>query len=418
MAREFEKNVRTESRQVRESEDSFGGWGVVEVLVRNRRPIIWYPLVIAVIVAVFSLLVPSSYVGEVTILPPDQDFQSMSLMNLPLAEFGMGGGMSLPFMATPSDILNHVLQSRRVLRAAVDSLRLDTLWQVPTAERAVDILRTAINVQVELTGLVRVQIIDDSPDRAAEIANVVVACADRINRSISNTKARHTREFVGKRLVETRASLAHAGAELESFQREHKTVALDEELRALIQNAATLNAQLMADEIELSVLRKNMSSQNPRVSVLEDRVTETRRRLSGMEDGEDSTGSFLSTGFADAPQLILDLAEKTRRVKIEESLLELLTSQYESAKIQEAKDTPTISVLDHATPNLKRFSPRRARLVMASYGASLLMMIVIAFIGEYFVVMRRQEPEKYERLREVMAVLRRDGLGLKRQKNK
>jgi len=416
MVHEFEKDIQTELRQVREAEDSLGGWGVLEVLVRNRRPIIWYPLAVAIIVAVFSLLVPSSYLGEVTILPPDQDFQSMSLMNLPLAEFGVGGGMSLPFMATPSDILSHVLQSRRVLRATVDSLRLDTLWQVPSAETAVGILHSAIEVRVELTGLVRVQIINDTPEWAAEIANVVVACADRINRSISNTKAQHTREFVGERLVETRAALARAGAELESFQREHKTVALDEELRALIQNAATLNAQLMADEIELSVLRKSMSSQNPRVSALEDRVTEIRRRLDEMEIGGDSTGSFLSLGFKDAPQLILDLAEKTRRVKIEESLLELLTSQYESAKIQEAKDTPTISVLDHAAPNAKRFRPRRARLVMASYGASLLMMIVIAFIGEYFMVMHRNEPEKYERLREVMTVLRRDGLGLKRHK--
>jgi tyrosine-protein kinase Etk/Wzc len=415
MAHDDKQEARSEARVSGVPAESLGGWGIVEVLVRNRRPIIWYPLAVAVIVVIFSLLVPSSYMGEVTILPPDRDFQSISLMSLSMADLGAAGGMSLPFMATPSDILSHVLQSRRVLRAVVDSLDLDSVWQVPSADQAVSILRAASSVEVDLTGLVRVRVVDEVPQRAADIANVLVSCADGINRSIANAKARHTREFIGERLIETRAALVEAAGELEAFQREHKTVSLDDELRALIQNVATLNAQVMADDIELSILKKNMSSQNPRVVALEDRVAEMRRRLAAMESGDDTAASFLSTGLVNAPQLILDLAEKMRRVKIEETLLELLTSQYESAKIQEAKDTPTISVLDQAAPNLRRFSPRRARLVIASYGASLAMMIAMAFIGEYFMVMRRREPEKYDRLREVIAVVRRDGLGLKRR---
>ena len=168
-----------------------GGWGVLEVLVKNRRAVIWYPLIIAVVVAVFSYVIPSSYKAEVTILPPDRDFQSFSRVGLAFNEFGMGGGMSLPFMATPSDIMAHVIRSRRVLDAAVDSLRLDTLWQVPSTGAAVTILSNALDVQVGLTGMLRVRVIDHDPERAADIANALVACADRINRSMANTKARH-----------------------------------------------------------------------------------------------------------------------------------------------------------------------------------------------------------------------------------
>jgi tyrosine-protein kinase Etk/Wzc len=413
MANEYEKHINIDT-----PEGSMGGWSVVEVLVRNRRPIIWYPLLVAVIVAVFSLLVPSTYVGEVTILPPDRDFQSISLSNLSMTDFGSAGGMALPFMATPSDILSHVLRSRRVLEATVDSLGLDTVWQTGSTERAINILRSSTDVTVELTGLVRVRVFDENPRYAADIVNVLVSCADRINRSIANSKARHTREFIGERLVETRASLEDAAGDLEAFQREHRTISLDDQLRALIQNVATINAQIVADEIELSVLKRSMSSQNPRVSALEDRIAESRRWLSTMEAGGDSSASFLPAGLKNAPQLILDLAEKTRRVKIEESLLELLTSQYESAKIQEARDTPTISVLDWAQADGHRFSPRRGRIVVAAFGASLVMMVVMAFIGEYFVVMRRREPEKYARLRESITVLRRDGLGLHQRKRK
>jgi len=397
-------------------ESSPGGWGVLEVLVQNRRAVIWYPLVVAVVVGVFSLFVPSNYVGETTVLPPDRDFQSVSLSNLPLSELGLSGGMALPFMATPSDIMAHVLQSRRVLRAVVDSLRLDSAWQAPSVSAAMENLRRSTTVKVELTGLVRVRVIDSDPRRAARIANVLAGCADRLNRSISNSKARSTREFIEGRLIETRQALQGAAEDLEAFQRAHKTISLDDELRAMIQNAATLNAQLMADEIELSVMKKNMSSQNSRVAVLEDRIIETRRRMAAMETGQDSM-TFLSTGLQEAPQLVMDLAEKTRRVKIQETLLELLTSQYESARIQEAKDTPTISVLDYAEPDPARYSPRRVKLVAASYGVSLAAVIALAFAGEYFAVLRRRQPDQYERLRELGRLLRRDGLGLGRQRS-
>ena len=112
------------------------------------------------------------------------------------------------------------------------------------------------------------------------------------------------------------------------------------------------------------------------------------------------------------------LAERTRRVKIEETLLELLTTQYESAKIQEVRDTPTISVLDYAEPNYGRFRPRRVRLVAMSYAASLALIVALCFAGEYFAVMRRRQPEKHRRLNDVLAVLRRDMLGLRRQADK
>ncbi len=398
-----------------ESSGSVGGWGIIEVLIKNRRAVIWYPLAVAVIVALFSLVVPEQYVGEVSVLPPDRNFQTITLRNFSIGDLGMGGGMSLPFMATPSDILAEVLQSRRVLAAVVDSLRLDSLWQLPSKHAAINRLRQAISVRVELTGLVNVRVVDRSPRRAAQTVDVLVTCADGINRAIVNIRARNTREFIGRRLVETQHALTEAAADLESFQREHRTVSLDDELAVSIQSAATLDAQLTADEIELSVLKKNMSSQNPRVAALEQRIVATRHRLVQMEIGGDTSRIFLSAGLRNVPRLALDLAEKIRRVKIEETLLELLTSQYESAKIQEAQDTPTISVLDYADPSGPRSRPRRARLVPASYVASLVMIIALSFAGEYFAVMRRREPGKYERLMAALAVLRRDGLGLRRR---
>jgi hypothetical protein len=48
-----------------------------------------------------------------------------------------------------------------------------------------------------------------------------------------------------------------------------------------------------------------------------------------------------------------------RRTKIQEAVLETLTKEYESAKVQEAKEIPTVKVLDRAdVPDKKSFPPR------------------------------------------------------------
>ena len=46
-------------------------------------------------------------------------------------------------------------------------------------------------------------------------------------------------------------------------------------------------------------------------------------------------------------------------MKVDEAVFEALTQQYELAKVQEAKDTPTVKVLDTATvPEKRSFPPR------------------------------------------------------------
>jgi uncharacterized protein involved in exopolysaccharide biosynthesis len=409
---------QSEKPPVTESAGHVGGWGVFAVLVKNRHALIWYPLAVAVVIALFALVVPEYYQAKVTVLPPDRDFQTISLSSMALSQFGLGGagGMALPLMATPSDILAEVLTSRRVLSAVVDSLHLDSLWQIPARHAAMERLREAVTVDVGLTGIVNIGVTDHSPERAALVANTLVGCADAINRGIVNTRARNTRMFIGRRLEETQQALAAAAADLECFQREHGTISLDDELTAVIQNIAALDAQLTADEIELSALKQNMSSRNPQVAALEVRVGETRRRLQQLESGTDSTRLFLQTGLQGVPLLALRLAEKIRSVKIEETLLELLSAQHESARIQETQDTPTFSILDYADASSPRSQPRRVRLVLASYATSLAMVIALSFAGEYFVVMRRKEPEKYEFIMSALTVLRRDWLGLRRRK--
>jgi uncharacterized protein involved in exopolysaccharide biosynthesis len=65
------------------------------------------------------------------------------------------------------------------------------------------------------------------------------------------------------------------------------------------------------------------------------------------------------------PRLAVPYADIYRRVRIQETLYEMLTQQYELARIQEAKDVPVVRVIDlPGIPEKKSFPPRAMFMVI------------------------------------------------------
>jgi uncharacterized protein involved in exopolysaccharide biosynthesis len=79
----------------------------------------------------------------------------------------------------------------------------------------------------------------------------------------------------------------------------------------------------------------------------------------------------------------LELARLTREVKVQDTLVALLTQQVEQARLNEARDLPVVQVLDQAVP-AERPSKPRLRLNVAIAGlSSFFGSVVLAFIIEY-----------------------------------
>jgi uncharacterized protein involved in exopolysaccharide biosynthesis len=75
-------------------------------------------------------------------------------------------------------------------------------------------------------------------------------------------------------------------------------------------------------------------------------------------------GDSLYPSIRKLPQLGVTYADLYRRTKVQEAVFETLTQEYELAKVQEAKEIPTVKVLD--PPNLpeRKSSPPRRLLVL------------------------------------------------------
>jgi hypothetical protein len=98
--------------------------------------------------------------------------------------------------------------------------------------------------------------------------------------------------------------------------------------------------------------------------------------------------------------------ELYRRAKVDETVYELLTEAYEMAKVQEAKDTPSVKVLDAPRiPERPAWPPRK----WLAFGGAILGLLVTAtwiYGAERWSHMDPEEPYKAFLVREIMPWLR------------
>jgi tyrosine-protein kinase Etk/Wzc len=338
------------------------------ILVGYRRFIFLNLAGVCLIVAIISLLLPSWYRATTTILPPGSEALSLgAASSLMGTASGLAASFSLPFMASPSDIIAAILKSRVVGEAVVEKENLMEAYKTLSMEKALRELASRVSIHVTQEGLISLSYEDKDRIRSAKVANRFVQEMDRINQETSSSQAKNARMFIEERLGQTQRELTRSEENLRRFQEENKTILLDDQMKAAIEKAANLKAEMVSSEIDLNVLSKTLSFSHPQIKSLRSKISEIKKQLEILELGNQKEDSeektVLDVPFAEVPSLSLKLARLIREVKIQEGVFELLTQQYEQYKIQETKDTPTIQVLDRAVPPEKRARPKRALVV-------------------------------------------------------
>ena len=140
----------------------------------------------------------------------------------------------------------------------------------------------------------------------------------------------------------------------------------------MVQAAATLQGQLIAAQSELEAMRQIYSDANVRVRSIKARIAELQKKLDQMGGGDltaaaNNAEGSLYPSIRKLPLLGVTYSDLYRRTKMQETLYQVLTQQCELAKVQEAKETPSVKVLDEAgLPEKKSFPPRLPIMVMGT----------------------------------------------------
>ena len=356
-------------------------------VIRRRSRLIGVIIGSAVVCSVIiSLILPNRYVARTSIIPPQDGSLPVSasmMSSLPSSFSSIASG--LLGSSTQSDLWVGIIKSRNVGDAIIERFNLMELYGKDTMVDTRRELAKNINVDSSDEGIITLTVEDLDPERAAEMANAFAEELDRVNKELVVSSGGRMRSFVQKRLAEAAMDLRETEELIRAFQAENKAVKLDEQSRAIIEAIGSVKGELMSNEVELHTLLSYATPSNPRVQLLKARSEQLRRKLNELDVGsKGGEGRSVLIPTSEIPDLALRYARLLRDVKIQETLFELLTQQYEMARIQEASDRPTVEVLDRATPPDKKAKPRRLLIVFLSTFLSVFVGIFTVFTADYF----------------------------------
>jgi uncharacterized protein involved in exopolysaccharide biosynthesis len=356
---------------------------VVYILFKNRKLIAIATLGAALVSAGISLVLPEWYTARATILPPETMTAQTDIAGL-MRSAGYRRARFLA-MVSPSDVFAAILTSHRVTDAIIDSLDLMEVYDVGSRQDALDMVDERRSVEVMSEGLVEVEYEDRDPVRSAEAANLLIRELDRFNRETQISSARRVREFIESRIQQALLELGVAETELKEFKEKTGAVFISEQATVSIETAAGLYGRIAELEVILARLGEFATDRSPEVIDINAQIRALERKLAEMgytsSNSEETDDSTLFPKFSTAPELEMRLAELMREVEIRRSVYAVLSEQYEEARIQEMRDTPTLQVLDWAHPPLIRSRPRRKVVVAISTLLAFLLSSVLVFSG-------------------------------------
>ena len=366
----------------------FDYWQVIE---KRKWGIIALCTVMTVGTLIVSLLLPKIYESTATLLPQLESNNGVGLGAL----FASGAassaaqslGISLPGSpATPTDIFTAMLKSRIMADDIIRQFNLVEHYETKTMHDARGSLEGATRIVVTKEKVIKVAVEDKDPQLASDIANFYVSNLDRLNQTLSVSKARENRKFIEQRVAETQTTLVKVEDALKEFQTQNRTVAIEAQSKAMIEATAMIQAQIMAQEVQLQVMGSYLSSNNPEIARVQSSISELRKQLQIMETGKSGKerlpGDRLRPAITSVPTLALEYGRLARDLKVQETLYALLISQYEQAKLTEARDTPTVQVLDPAIPAERKSRPKIFLNVLIAGILSLFIGIFWAFVRE------------------------------------
>jgi uncharacterized protein involved in exopolysaccharide biosynthesis len=339
--------------------------------------------------AAVALLIPASYTAEAVILPPQSDQSSQLLMmGSPAGLAGLGGlgsGLAGGLLRNPAELYIGILKSRTIADALIARFRLQQVYGSKSLIGTRKALERHSSIETGKDLLIRIRIEDRDRTRAAQIANAYVDELHNRNSRLALTSAAQRRLFFEQQLAEERNSLADAEIAMKKMQQSSGLVFPSGQSEALMRSIASLRAEIAAREVQLQGMRMYATGDNPQVQVMETTLAGLHQQLQKLEAG---SGEELVVPARKIPETELEYLRKMRDFKYQETLFELLAKQYESARIDEAREAPLVQVVDSAVAPDRKSWPPRTLFVLVGGLLALIAASLFVLLQDYRVRMR------------------------------
>ncbi len=352
----------------------------VRKILRSRRILYASTLAGLLLGVLIALMWPQWYQAEAVFLPPRaSDLIIPSLSGAGgAAGGGAAAGASLLLGQDPSDMYLGMLASVSVTDDVIDHLGLMTIFHSKKRVDARNALKGSAKFKVNKNSLISVDVTSKDPELAARIANTYLDALYRLNGSMVASASAHRRAFYEEQMASQKADLD--AAELSLKQTEEKTgIVLPEgAAQAGLRTVVDLQAAIGSAEAKLSGIRMGATEDNPQVIQARAELTELQAQLARQQ--ADSAKRKPGVGLASSaalPGLTLELVRKMRDVKLNETLYDTLTQQYERARIESLDPGPQFQIVDPALVPERKAGPPRKLIVVGGIAIGFLIGLIL-----------------------------------------
>lgn len=340
-------------------------------LVYRRKQTLGRSVLIAVgVTAITVFLIPAKYTAEAVILTPHQDQPSLSAV-AQLAGFGSGAGLSgLNLLSgfgfrNASDLYVGILKSRTIADKLIEEFKLKQVYHDEDFFTARKHLARNTTINATKDTLIHIRVEDRDPNRAAQLANAYVDELAEQNSRVALTDASQRRSFFENQLEKEKIALATAEVALRNTQESTGLVAPTGQAEGLIRAVSQMHAEILMRQAQVEGMKAYAADDNPHLKMAERELQALQSKLDQLERGKHIPGSpELAAG--QLPEAGLEYVRRYRDVKYHEALFEILSKQYEAARLDEAKSSSLVQVIDRAVPPERRSWPPRALLIIAA----------------------------------------------------
>lgn len=333
-----------------------------------------------------AFLLPTRYQSRTQLMPPDNRPGEGMLMAGLAAKSGSLAGVAGDVLGLKSSgaLFIGILTSATLEDRIVGRFHLQKIY----GTRLEDDARRQLDANTSIfedrkSGIITIDVSDRDARRAAALAAAYVEELNRLVAELSTSAAHRERVFLEERLRSVKQELDQTARDLSQFESKNDAIDIPEQGKSMVDAGAVLMGQLIAAQSELKGLEPIYTRNNVHVQSVEARIAELRRQLDNMRGGDqdpdrkqspqpDNAAHSLYPSMRALPLLGVTYSDLYRRAKIKEALYETLTQEYELARVEEAKETPSVKVLDPArVPERRSFPPRMQIVLLCATGSVL-----------------------------------------------
>jgi capsule polysaccharide export protein KpsE/RkpR len=377
----------------------------------HRRIFVYVAVSVMLLSMAVAFSLPKQYESGARIMPPEQANTSAAMLAALVGKGagGSSGGGGLAGLAgsllgvkNNGALFVALLHSGTISGHLIDRFDLQQVYHKRYRLDAAKRLSHSTKITEDTkSGVITVVVTDETRDRARDLAQGYLDELNSLVARVNTSSAHREREFVEQRLNTVQDELQRAQLALSDFSSKNTTIDIREQTRATVDAGAKLEGQLIVGESELDSLRQIYGNQNVRVRAAEARNSILQRELQRANgqsrpdlDEKDVDATHPYPALRQLPQLGVQWANLYRNVRIHETVFDLLSEEYETARIEEVKSVPTVSVIDFPGLPERKSGPHRTLIVLISTIFSAVVTAIYLMARRSWLAMDYQDPRR------------------------